>query len=603
MYNTKKINNDFTYIGVSDRRLALFENVFPIERGVSYNSYLLKDEKTVLLDTVDNSVLERFMENLKFELGERQLDYIVVNHMESDHAGTLQAIIQRYPDAKIVSNAKASVMMKQYFDFNVDEKLYLVKEGDILETGNHQLTFVMAPMVHWPEVMVTYDLTDKILFSADAFGTFGALNGNIFADEVNFEGEWLNDARRYYTNIVGKYGVQVQSLLKKASGLEINMICPLHGPIWRENLGWFIDKYQKWSTYEPEEQAVLLLYGSIYGHTENTVEIIASKLADKGIKNIKIYDVSKTHFSEIVAEAFRCSHLVVASATYNCGIFSNMETVLSELKSHGLKNRKIAIVENGSWAPMAGGLISKFFEEMKDMEIIKPMITVKSSLKPEQLETVDNLVDNILSTIAIKQDIANPMLNIGYGLYLLTSKDEKDNGCIINTVNQITDNPKLIAIAVNKLNYTCQMIEKTKEFNLSVLTEETPFSVFKQFGFTSGKNTDKFADCDFSNRCENGILALNKYTNTVISAKVVEIKDFDTHKLFIAEVTDDKIISNVPSVTYKYYFENIKPAVKPVQKKVGWVCKICGYVYEGKDIPSDFVCPICKHGVEDFEEL
>ncbi len=603
MYNTKKINNDFTYIGVSDRRLALFENVFPIERGVSYNSYLLKDEKTVLLDTVDNSVLERFLENLKFELGERQLDYIVVNHMESDHAGTLQAIIQRYPDAKIVSNAKASVMMKQYFDFNVDEKLYLVKEGDILETGNHQLTFVMAPMVHWPEVMVTYDLTDKILFSADAFGTFGALNGNIFADEVNFEGEWLNDARRYYTNIVGKYGVQVQSLLKKASGLEINMICPLHGPIWRENLGWFIDKYQKWSTYEPEEQAVLLLYGSIYGHTENTVEIIASKLADKGIKNIKIYDVSKTHFSEIVAEAFRCSHLVVASATYNCGIFSNMETVLSELKSHGLKNRKIAIVENGSWAPMAGGLISKFFEEMKDMEIIKPMITVKSSLKPEQLETVDNLVDNILSTIAIKQDIANPMLNIGYGLYLLTSKDEKDNGCIINTVNQITDNPKLIAIAVNKLNYTCQMIEKTKEFNLSVLTEETPFSVFKQFGFTSGKNTDKFADCDFSNRCENGILALNKYTNTVISAKVVEIKDFDTHKLFIAEVTDDKIISNVPSVTYKYYFENIKPAVKPVQKKVGWVCKICGYVYEGKDIPSDFVCPICKHGVEDFEEL
>ncbi len=374
MYNTKKINNDFTYIGVSDRRLALFENVFPIERGVSYNSYLLKDEKTVLLDTVDNSVLERFLENLKFELGERQLDYIVVNHMEPDHAGTLQAIIQRYPDAKIVSNAKASVMMKQYFDFNVDEKLYLVKEGDILETGNHQLTFVMAPMVHWPEVMVTYDLTDKILFSADAFGTFGALNGNIFADEVNFEGEWLNDARRYYTNIVGKYGVQVQSLLKKASGLEINMICPLHGPIWRENLGWFIDKYQKWSTYEPEEQAVLLLYGSIYGHTENTVEIIASKLADKGIKNIKIYDVSKTHFSEIVAEAFRCSHLVVASATYNCGIFSNMETVLSELKSHGLKNRKIAIVENGSWAPMAGGLISKFFEEMKDMEIIKPLI-------------------------------------------------------------------------------------------------------------------------------------------------------------------------------------------------------------------------------------
>ncbi len=399
MHNTKKITEDLSYLGASDRRLALFENVFPIERGVSYNSYLLKDEKTVLLDTVDNSVLERFLENLKFELGERKLDYIVINHMEPDHAGTLQAIVQRYPDAKIVSNAKASAMMKQYFDFDVDEKIELVKEGDVLETGKHKLTFVMAPMVHWPEAMVTYDLTDKILFSADAFGTFGALNGNIYADEVDFEREWLDDARRYYTNIVGKYGPQVQALLKKASGLEISMICPLHGPIWRENLGWFIEKYQKWSTYEPEEQSVVLLYGSIYGHTENAVEIIASKLADKGVKNIKIYDVSKTHFSEIVAEAFRASHLVIASSTYNCGIFCNMETVLSELKAHGLKNRKVAIVENGSWAPMAGNLISKFLGEMKEIEIIEPMLTVKASLKEEQFETIDTLVENIAKTL------------------------------------------------------------------------------------------------------------------------------------------------------------------------------------------------------------
>ena len=401
MHNTKKINEDLSYLGASDRRLALFENVYPIEKGVSYNSYLLKDEKTVLLDTVDNSVLERFLENLEFELGDRKLDYIIINHMEPDHAGTLQAVVNKYPDAKIVSNAKASAMMKQYFSFDVDSRLELVKEGDVLETGKHKLTFVMAPMVHWPEAMVTYDLIDKILFSADAFGTFGALNGNIYADEVNFEREWLDDARRYYTNIVGKYGAQVQALLKKASGLEINMICPLHGPIWRENLGWFIDKYQKWSTYEPEEQSVVLLYGSIYGHTENAVEIIASKLADKGIKKVKVYDVSKTHFSEIVAEAFRSSHLVIASATYNCGIFSNMETVLSELKSHGLKNRKVAVVENGSWAPMAGGLITKFLGEMKDMEIVEPMLTVKASLKEEQLETIDLLVENLVKTMNV----------------------------------------------------------------------------------------------------------------------------------------------------------------------------------------------------------
>ena len=603
MHNTKKITEDLAFLGVSDRRLALFENVFPIERGVSYNSYLLKDEKTVLLDTVDNSVLSQFEENLEYELGERTLDYIIINHMEPDHAATLQVIANKYPQAKIVTNTKAKAMMKQFFEFDVEERVMLVKEGDTLNTGKHTLTFVMAPMVHWPEAMVTYDITDKILFSADAFGTFGALNGNIFADEVDFEHDWLDDARRYYTNIVGKYGTQVQALLKKASNIEIKMICPLHGPVWRNKIGWFVEKYQKWSTCEPEEETVMVIYGSIYGHTENVAEIVASKLADKGIKNIKMYDVSKTHFSILISEAFRCSHIVIASATYNAGIFCNMETILTDLKAHNLKNRKIAIIENGSWAPTSGGLIKNMMSDMKDMEFIEPLVTIKSSMKSEQMEIIDKLVENIANSIIIKPSVTNPMFNISYGLYVLTSKTDKDNGCIINTVNQITDNPRRISIAVNKNNYTCKMIEESGIFNVSILTEETPFSVFKQFGFASGKDTDKFAGCNFVDRCDNGVLSLNKFTNTVICAKVTDKKDYGTHIEFTADVEDAKIISDVPSVTYDYYLNNIKPVVRPDKKKVGWVCKICGYVYEGAELPKDFICPLCKHGIEDFEPL
>ena len=365
MQNTRKITKDLVWIGANDRRLELFENVYPIPKGVSYNSFLLKDEKTVLLDTTDIAVCSQFLENLKYELDGKKLDYIIVNHMEPDHAATLQIVAEKYPEAVVVCNAKSLSMIKNYFDFDIDSRVMVIKEGDTLNTGKHTLTFVMAPMVHWPEAMVTYDVTDKILFSADAFGTFGALSGSIFADEFNFTEEWLDDARRYYTNIVGKYGTQVQALLKKASTIDIKMICPLHGPIWRNKIGWFVEKYQKWSTYEAEEQTVLILYGSIYGHTENAAEIIATKLADKGVKNIKMYDVSKTHYSYLVSEAFRSSHIIIASATYNAGIFSNMETVLTELKAHNLQNRTVAIVENGSWAPNSGKLIKEMLESMK----------------------------------------------------------------------------------------------------------------------------------------------------------------------------------------------------------------------------------------------
>ena len=399
MKNTRNITKDLVWIGVNDRRLALFENIFPIPKGISYNSYLLKDEKTVLFDTVDKDSSFEFLENLEAELGGKALDYLIINHMEPDHCATISEVLFRYPTVKIVCNNLAQTMIKQFFDVNIDEKTIIIKENDTLNTGKHTLTFLMAPMVHWPETMVTYDTTDKILFSGDAFGTFGAMSGNIFADELNFEKDWLEDARRYYSNIVGKYGIQVQNLLKKTENLEIKMICSLHGPIWRENIEWIIEKYQKWSKYESEESAVTIFCGSIYGHTENAAEILAVKLADKGVKNITLYDVSKFDSSYLVSEAFRCSHIVIASASYNAGIFANMENVLHHLKAHNLQNRKVAIIENGSWAPCACSAIEKFVSEMKNIEIIPPKITIKSSLKSNQEEVLDELAENIFKSL------------------------------------------------------------------------------------------------------------------------------------------------------------------------------------------------------------
>lgn len=400
MYCVKNITDDLVFLGVNDRRLALFENVYPIEKGVSYNSYLLKDEKTVLLDTVDKEASIQFFENLEFALAGRNLDYIIVNHLEPDHAATLQDVVAKYPEAKVVCNKKTLSMIKQFFDFDIDSKAQIIQEGDVLNTGRHNLTFVMAPMVHWPEAMVTYDTTDKILFSADAFGTFGALSGNIFADEVNFETEWLDEARRYYTNIVGKYGMQVQALLKKAANLEIAIICPLHGPIWRKNISWFIDKYQKWSSYTPELNSVLILSGSIYGHTENVAEILANKLADKGICNMKIYDVSKTHPSYIVSEAFKFSHIVIATASYNAGIFTPMETVLLDLKAHNIQNRTFALIYNGSWAPVSEAVLKGHIETIKNTKILDKMIKITSAFKPTQDADLSELADEIYNSIS-----------------------------------------------------------------------------------------------------------------------------------------------------------------------------------------------------------
>ena len=613
MHCEYQIAKDMYWVGGSDRRLALFENVYPIPRGVSYNAYLVLDEKTVLFDTVDRSVSEVFFENLAHLLKGRTLDYVVVNHMEPDHAATLQELVLRYPDVTIVTGAKALNMIKNYFDFDIDSRVRVVKENDTLSTGAHTFAFVMAPMVHWPEVMVSYDATEKVLFSADAFGTFGAINGNLFADEVNFESEYLDDARRYYTNIVGKYGTQVQALLKKAAGLDIQMICPLHGPVWRKDIAWFIDKYQKWSTYTPEEDAVMIAYASVYGHTENAANLIALKLAQRGVRNVKLYDVSVTHASEIVSEAFRVSHIVFASTTYNAGIFVNMENVLHDIVAHNLQNRTIALVENGSWAPTSGGLMRELLGKLKNTTILDNTVTLKSALKPAQMDDIDALVDAIVDSMP-KQEVSiaeaaetvepSAMFKLSYGLFILTAKDgKKDNGCIINTAAQLTSNPNRISIAVNKNNFTHDMIAKTGEFNVNILSIDATFDIFKWYGFQSGRDTEKIQGEKLP-RSRNGIVYIEGCTNAFISGKVVDSYDYGTHTLFIADVTEARVFNNRPSVTYAYYFDHIKPKPQPKQeKKAGWVCKICGYVYEGEEIPEDFICPLCKHPASDFEKL
>ena len=399
MYNVRKVTESVYWIGGSDRRLALFENIFPIQRGVSYNAYVVLDEKTVLLDTVDSSVSKQFLENLQFVLQERTLDYLIVNHMEPDHCALIEELILRYPDLKLVGNAKTFQMMKQFFDFDVDAHAQVIKEGDTFESGNHVFHFVMAPMVHWPEAMVTYEEETKILFSADAFGTFGALNGNIFADEIDFDRDWLDDARRYYTNIVGKYGVQVQNVLKKAASLDIAMICPLHGPIWRENLGYILDKYNTWSSYAPEDQAVMIAYASMYGNTENVANILATLLAEKGLKKIAVYDVSNTDVSELIAETFRCSHMVLASPTYNGGIYPKMENFLTDMQALNVQNRKVAILENGTWAPTAGKQIAEKIMMLKNMTVLSETVTVRSASEEKQYQELEALAEKSVETM------------------------------------------------------------------------------------------------------------------------------------------------------------------------------------------------------------
>jgi len=619
MYCTKNISKDLVWVGANDRRLAMFEGVYSVPAGVSYNSYLLLDDTTILFDTVDKAVSSVFFQNIEHALNGKNLDFVVVQHMEPDHSATLMELLLRYPDVKIVCNEKILSMISQFFNKDLKNKAFIVKEGSTLNTGNHVLKFLMAPMIHWPEVMMTYDETTGTLFSADAFGTFGALNGAIFADEVDFNNDYMSEARRYYCNIVGKYGNQVQSLLKKVHNIDLKMICPLHGFVWRRNLEDFFDKYVKWSTYTPEETGVMIAYASVYGNTENTAEIISSRLRDMGINTV-MYDVSVTPASEIIAAAFKWSHLLFASTTYNAGIFVSMEELLHDLAAHNIQNRTVAFVENGSWAPTSGKLMREIISKCSNMTILDESVTLKSSLKPEQSEQIDSLVSAISATIPrfekpvvdenaqAKAEIdAKAIQKFSYGLFVLTAQaDGKDNGCIINTAAQLTSSPNRINIAVNKSNYTHDMILNTGVFNISVLAEDASFDTFKRFGFASGKDTNKFENFEENvARSANGLLYVTLGTNAFMSAKVIESHDYGTHTLFVAELTEAEVLREEPSVTYAYYFAHIKPKPQPKieEEKHGYVCKICGYVYEGDELPADFICPLCKHGAEDFEKF
>ena len=623
MYCTRKVSDDLIWVGADDRRLVCFEGVYGVPDGVSYNSYLLLDEKTVLFDTVDKAVYAVFLENVAHELGGRPLDYLVVQHMEPDHAATLELLLQRHPETTVVCNAKVQTMIAQFFPEGLTERFLLVKEGDTLSTGRHSFRFLMAPMVHWPEVMMSYDETDRILFTADAFGTFGALNGRLFADETDFFVENIDEARRYYTNIVGKYGAQVQAILKKAAKLEIAMVCPLHGFVWRSHAGDFVEKYMLWSSYTPEEKSVLIAYASVYGHTENAANILACRLADKGVR-VRMYDTSVTPASYIVSDAFRCSHLVFAATTYNAGVFVTMENLLHDIAAHNLQNRKVAIIENGSWAPTSGKIMRELLAPCKNLTFLADNITLKSALangQEAQLEALAQSIADELNPAPVVVEAApapaagtyspeavnsKAFNKFSYGVELLTTcVDGKDYGCIINSASQAASgDPKKVTISVIKKNYTCEMLLKSGKFNVSILTEDAPYSLFKQFGFQSGRDVDKFADVSWNERTANGVRYLPEYCNAVLSCEVIETFDLETSMLFVANVVEAKLLSSAPSATYSYYHAHIKPKKNPApEQKECWICKVCGYVYEGAELPDDFVCPLCKHGKEDFEHV
>ncbi|MDR2747275.1 MAG: flavin reductase, partial [Treponema sp.] len=511
-HNERLVKDGIYWIGGNDRRLSVFEGVYPSERGVSYNSYLAIDEKNVLLDTVDKAVSGVFFENLEFLLQDRELDYVIVQHMEPDHSACLMELLLRYPKVTIVTTKKSAVMIRQFFNFPDSEtgapepgensRLKIVKEGDTLSTGKRNYSFIEAPMVHWPEVMLTYESRGKVLYSADAFGSFGAIDGNIFADEVDYQGVWLDDARRYYTNIVGKYGAQVLAALDKAAKLDIEMICPLHGLVWRKNLNFFLEKYRRWASYTPEDNTVLIAYSSVYGNTENAVNILSGALADRGVKNIAVYDVSAARSDIIVSEVFRCSHVVFAATTYNAGIFIKMEEALNDIRAHQIRGRTAALMENGSWAPASGKLMRELVSALPGWKILGGTVTINSSLKEPGRLSIEALADAIAADLPRapvpvheKNAVDIPaFFKLSYGLFLLTTRDgEKDNGCIINTAVQLTDTPKRITISVIKANYSDEIIRKTGIFNVSVLTVDTPFKIFQRFGFQSGRTVDKFA--------------------------------------------------------------------------------------------------------------
>ena len=594
-----EITRDIRYVGVDDRKVDLFEGQYPVPNGISYNSYVIMDQKIAVMDTVDQHFTEEWLGNIAKTIGDRKPDYLVVQHMEPDHSANVQRFLEVYPEAKVVGNTKTFAMIDAFFDIDLTDRKVEVKEGDALDLGAHKLNFVFAPMVHWPEVMVTYDSTDKVLFSADGFGKFGVPS----ADEP-----WDDESRRYFIGIVGKYGAQVQALLKKAAGLDIAMICPLHGPVLREDLGHYLSLYDTWSSYEPEEDGIVIAYTSVYGHTKKAVELLAEKLRQKGCPRVVVHDLARTDVSYAVADAFRFGKLVLATTTYNADIFPFMRIFIEHLTERNYQKRTVGLIENGSWAPMAAKVMKSMFEKSKNINWLDTTVHIKSSMKDKDMEDIEKMAEELcMDYIARSEDKADKqdmraLFKIGYGLYVVTSNDgTKDNGFIVNAVNQLTDNPYRVSVTINKANYSHDVIKKTGIMNLNCLSVEAPFSVFKNFGFQSGRDTDKFRDIR-PYRTDNGLAFLPEYINAVISLKVEQYVDLGTHGMFICTVTEARVISDSETMTYTFYQNYVKPKPETEGKK-GFVCKVCGYVYEGDELPDDFICPLCKHGAADFEPI
>lgn len=593
------ITEDIRYIGVNDRRIDLFEGQYPVADGISYNSYAIIDRKIAIIDTVDAKFTHQWLDNISKALNGRMPDYLVVLHMEPDHSANIFNFTETYPNAQVVSSQKAFGMMKNFFGTAFEDKQIVVNEGSTLSLGKHTLTFLTAPMVHWPEVTVAYDSCDKTLFSADGFGKFGTNDA---------DGDWDSEARRYYFGIVGKYGEQVQKLLKKASALDIEKICPLHGPVITENLEHCFHLYNMWSSYEAESDGIVIAYTSVYGNTKKAVLLLADMLKAKGCPEVLVIDLARTHVSNAVEKAFQYRKLVLAAITFNAEIFPFMRDFIENLAERNFQGRYVAFIENGSWAPLAARIMKEMLSDCKNLSFAENTVRIMSSLNDESMKQLESLSDELCGEYLAKQDsTANKndlaaLFNIGYGLYVVTSNDgKKDNGLIVNTVTQVTNTPNRVAVTVNKDSYSYHIISQTGKMNVNCLSTEAPFSVFERFGFKSGRNTDKFAGTEIL-RSDNGLVFLSKYINSFMSLRVVRHIDFDTHGMFICEITEARVITGAETMTYTYYLEKVKP--KPQTKGVkGFVCTICGYIYEGDTLPEDYICPLCKHGASDFEEI
>ena len=594
-----KITDTIRYAGVNDHQIDLFEGQYKVPNGMAYNSYVILDEKIAVMDTVDANFTHEWLDNLDRILEGRKPDYLIVQQMEQDHAENVANFMKVYKEKTIVANAKTFTMIQNFFGLDLEGQKLEVTNGGTLNLGNHNLTFVFAPMVHWPEVMVTYDSTDKVLFSADGFGKFGALD---------VEEDWDDEARRYFIGIVGKYGPQVQKLLKVAAGLDIQIICPLHGPVLTENLGHYIGLYDTWSSYTPETEGIVIAYTSVYGHTKAAVELLADKLRSKGCPKVVVYDLARDDMSQALSDAFRYSKLVLATTTYNASIYPFMHDYITRLTEHNFQNRTVGIIENGSWAPLAAKIMKEMLSGCKKINWLDTTVKVLSAVNQENKDQLEAMASELCKEyIAQNDELANKndmtaLFRIGYGLYVVTSNDgKKDNGLIVNTVTQLTDTPNRIAVNINKANYSHHVIKQTGVLNVNCLSVDAPFSVFQQFGFQTGRSVDKFAGQKVY-RSDNGLVFLDKYINAFMSLKVEQYVDLGTHGMFICSVTEARVMNDLDTMTYTYYQKNVKPKPETDGKK-GFVCKVCGYIYEGDELPDDFICPLCKHGAADFEPI